>query len=273
MFAADDEPSPPGQQDLGQLPSQVRGEFGSPAGQGSPDRQSVRVKRGSSGWLDRYASDLSQPTVRSAVRDLGIRVLLPTFALLLTNLAIGFGIRGPGRGWAFEGALNVSLQSGRSGPLDNLARAVSAAGNAPSNIAACFVFMAVIWLVTRRWWVAIIPGVALSIEAIVHAVTSVLVNRQRPPVEQLDAAMPTASFPSGHVGASLAQLLILLFLSHQLSNAPARVALWIGALGFVAVLGWSRLYLGMHYPSDVAVGLLNGVAAALIGWNYLRRSR
>jgi undecaprenyl-diphosphatase len=40
----------------------------------------------------------------------------------------------------------------------------------------------------------------------------------------------------------------------------------------VVLLGWSRLYLGMHHLSDVAVGVLNGVAAAVLGWNYLRRS-
>ena len=230
------------------------------------------MSRDADGWLDRYLVDTSAPTVSSAARDLGVRVLIPMIVLLLINLAIGFGIVFLGGGLRSEDAVNVSLQAGRTPLLDSIARLASAAGSAPSNIGACLVFMVVVGLVTRQWWVAIIPGVALAIEALVDAVTSVLVNRERPQVEHLDAAMPTASFPSGHVGATLAQVLVLLFLAHQLSGTLYRVGLWIAALGFVVLLGWSRLYLGMHHLSDVAVGVLNGVAAAVLGWNYLRRS-
>lgn len=223
------------------------------------------------GWLSRYEVDTAAPRPSSAARDLAVRALLPTIGLLLVNVAIGFSIVGPGRGWGFEASVNTLLQAGRTPLKDGLARAVSTAGNAATNIAACLLFMVVVWLVTRRWWVAILPGVALSIEAIVHAVTSVLVNRDRPPVEHLDAAMPTASFPSGHVGATLAQLLILLLLVRQWKSATGRIALTITVFAFVALLAWSRLYLGMHHPSDVTVGLFNGVVAAGLGWNYLRR--
>lgn len=223
------------------------------------------------GWLNRYRIDVTEPSFSSAARDLGVRALLPMVTLLLLNLAIGFAIVGPGGGWGFETTVNVSLQAGRTPLLDSVARAASAMGSAPSNIAACLAFMAVVGWVTRQWWVAIIPGVALSVEAIVHAVTSVLVNRHRPQVEQLDAAMPTASFPSGHVGATLAQVLILLFFAYGLSSTLLRAVVGIIGLSAVAVLAWSRLYLGMHHSSDVAVGILNGVTAAVLGWNYLRR--
>lgn len=229
------------------------------------------MRRATAGWLDRYVLDAAGPTVRSGVRDLAVRAVLPMLGLLAANLALGFAIVGPGGSWRFEDAANAALQAGRTPLLDTLARAASTAGNAPSNIGACIVFMAAVWFVTRRWWVAIIPGIALSLEAVVHAVTSVVVDRERPLVEHLDAAQPTASFPSGHVGATLAQVLVLLFLLHRLDSALARVACWVAGLGFVAFLGFSRLYLGMHHVSDVLVGVLNGVACAVLAWNYLRR--
>ena len=222
-------------------------------------------------WLSRYAVDTAEPTLSSAARDLGVRALLPTLGLVLVNLAIGFAIVGPGQGWRFEASVNTALQAGRTPFQDGLARAVSTAGNAATNIVFCVIFMVVIWLVTRRWWMAILPGVSLSIEAIVHAATSVLVNRDRPPVDHLDAAMPTASFPSGHVGATLAQLLILMLLTWQWNSTAGRLVLGIAAIGFVTVLAWSRLYLGMHHASDVAVGVINGIIAAGLSWNFLRR--
>lgn len=81
---------------------------------------------------------------------------------------------------------------------------------------------------------------------------------------------PTASFPSGHTGATLAQLLILLFLLHGLLGGRlARAAVWLLTLAFVGLLGYSRLYLGMHHVSDVAVGLVNGAVCAVLAWNYL----
>lgn len=223
------------------------------------------------GWLDRYV-DASEPSVRSAARDLGVRAFLPMLVLLGANLALGFAITGPGGGLPMEDAVNRFLQAGRTPVLDAVARAASTAGNAPSNIGACVVFMAVLWFLTRRWWVAILPGIALTLEAIVHAVTSTIVDRDRPAVEHLDAAQPTASFPSGHEGATLAQVLILLFLAHRLASTAARLALRVLGIGFVLVLGWSRLYLGMHHLSDVLVGVVNGIVCALLAWNYLRRS-
>ena len=79
--------------------------------------------------------------------------------------------------------------------MDALTRGASAIGSAPGNIGGCILFMAIVSWITRRWWVALLPGLALSLEAIVHAVTSTIVNRDRPAVEHLDAAQPTASFP------------------------------------------------------------------------------
>ena len=227
--------------------------------------------RRAASWLDRYATDPSRPSLAGAARDLGVRALLPLLGLLLANLALGFAIEGPGGGWPWEDSLNAAAQAGRTPLLDTLARAASTAGNAQANIGACVVFMGLVWAVTRRWWVAIVPGVALSLESLVHAVTSVVVDRQRPLVEHLDAAMPTASFPSGHVGATLAQVLVLLFFAHRLRSRVGRAALWVVGLAFVAAVASSRVYLGMHHVSDVVVGALNGVAAATLGWNYLRR--
>lgn len=220
-------------------------------------------------WLDRYNTSFI-PTKGQAARDIVVRALLPMLVLLALNYGVGYGIVHSWEGWHFEDAVNAALQSGRTPDLDTAARVASAIGSAPGNIGACIVFMALVFWRTKRWWVALLPGLALSLEAIVHAVTSVVVNRTRPQVEHLDAAQPTASFPSGHVGASLAQILILFFLAAALQSVLARSAVVLVGVGFVMLLAFSRLYLGMHHVSDVVVGLLNGIVCACLAWGYLK---
>jgi len=220
-------------------------------------------------WLHRY-DDIDRPTVRGAIGAIASRGILPMLGLLTVNLVIGFIITHPGDGWRWEDSVNKALQSGRTPLMDALTRGASAIGSAPGNIGGCIIFMAIVYWITRRWWVALLPGLALSLEAIVHAVTSTIVNRDRPAVEHLDAAQPTASFPSGHVGATLAQLLILILLTQHLPQRSKAIIAGV-SLAFVAFLGFSRLYLGMHHGSDVTVGIVNGIVCAALAWNYLPR--
>jgi membrane-associated phospholipid phosphatase len=71
-------------------------------------------------------------------------------------------------------------------------------------------------------------------------------------------ALPTSSFPSGHTAAAVALygcIAILVFWIY--SRRPAtRVAVVV--LCCIPVVGMSRLYRGMHYPSDVLAGALTG---------------
>lgn len=70
----------------------------------------------------------------------------------------------------------------------------------------------------------------------------------------------TAGFPSTHASAAFA-----FAASITMTTRKA----WIGATAFVAasLIGWSRLYLGLHFPSDVLAGALTGGACAIVsGW-------
>ncbi len=138
--------------------------------------------------LDRYQADASRPTVREALRDLGVRALLPTVALLAANLALGFFIVGPGAGWRFEDAVNAALQAHRTPALDAATRLASTLGNAPSNIVFCLVVMGLIAWRTRQWWLAATLGVALSCE-----------RRPRPPRARRPRRAPSP--PASRAGA------------------------------------------------------------------------
>lgn len=109
---------------------------------------------------------------------------------------------------------------------------------------------------TRRF--GLIAAVALLLEVIVcNGILKPLVARERPftVVEVILAiTAPTDySFPSGHTGSSFAVATALYFYHKR----------WgICALVFAALIAFSRLYLYVHYPSDILVGLVVGIVAA-----------
>ncbi|MFF3020496.1 diacylglycerol kinase family protein [Streptomyces sp. NPDC057939] len=117
---------------------------------------------------------------------------------------------------------------------------------------------------TPRWADAVFLGASVAVQSAVFLAVTMCVERPRPDVPRLDGAPPTSSFPSGHVGASVALFGGLAVLVWTRVRGPWRyVAATVLALVPPAV-GLSRMYRGMHHPSDVAGGLLNGVATLLV---------
>jgi undecaprenyl-diphosphatase len=63
------------------------------------------------------------------------------------------------------------------------------------------------------------------------------------------------SFPSGHALASFCfYAAMAVLLSRRLRNPAARATIWIAAIGLIVSIGFSRVYLGLHYASDVIAG-------------------
>ncbi|MFF2481877.1 phosphatase PAP2 family protein [Paenibacillus sp. NPDC058071] len=68
-----------------------------------------------------------------------------------------------------------------------------------------------------------------------------------------------SSFPSGHTTAIFAWLIPIVMASGSWFVVVLPIAIVIGVS-----VGWSRMYLGLHYPSDVAVGALIGTLTAVL---------
>ena len=192
-------------------------------------------------------------------------------ALWVVIVGVGFLIKGPLGNLPGEAGVNEALVSVRTPFLDTVTEMLSAIGMTEFIIGACVLAVALIWWRTRQWWFALVPALAVSLQALIFLTSSIVVGRTRPEVDMLDHAPPTSSFPSGHTGASAAFYLTLALLAQRVRNPALRVALTVLAVLVPFAVGFARLYRGMHSLTDVLAGLVNGVVCAVLAWGYLRR--
>ncbi|MFD9323829.1 diacylglycerol kinase family protein [Streptomyces sp. NPDC060053] len=186
-------------------------------------------------------------------------------------LMVGLGllITGPARGlWPLtaEDDVNEGFERARTGTLTTLSFVGSEAGNTLTVIAATVLACAGLILIPRlpMWRQAAFLAVAVSLQSLVFLVITESVDRQRPEVHRLDDSPPTSSYTSGHTGAATAIYGGLAVLALSRLRGPWRRIVG-GLLLLVPVLvAVARLYRGMHHPTDVVGGLLNGSLSLLI---------
>lgn len=155
--------------------------------------------------------------------------------------------------------------------LKQVAIDVSALGGATviimMSLAACG------YLLLRRQWrrVVILAATIAGGHLLSHTLKT-LYGRERPDVVPHLAHVDSASFPSGH---SLSSSVIYLTMGALLAQAVAagfeKVYILGIAFGLTFIIGVSRVFLGVHYPSDVLAGWSAGTAWALMCWMIATR--
>lgn len=160
----------------------------------------------------------------------------------------------------WEGGVDRWFVGHRSPAWNAVTNAASLAGDTPAAIVMSVVAFVVLRLVFHRWREPVLLAVSMIGEVAIFSATATVVGRHRPTVKHLDGTPPTSSFPSGHTAASttLYGLLAVLVVVYS-SRFVWRTLAVIAAVGIVLSIGSSRLYRGMHYPSDVAGGIVLGL--------------
>jgi undecaprenyl-diphosphatase len=112
----------------------------------------------------------------------------------------------------------------------------------------------------------------LMLSTFSNVVIKKFVNRARPTLEHL-VTVNTLSYPSGHSMSAMAFYGFLIYLTFQVKMPRIIRAMLIPLLIFIILcVGISRIYLGVHFPSDVAAGFMGGliwVAFCVIVFNVI----
>jgi membrane-associated phospholipid phosphatase len=124
---------------------------------------------------------------------------------------------------------------------------------------------ALLWWRLRSPMSAVVVVATLAVATGVSTMTKVVVGAERPPsgVQLLREVDP--SFPSGHVTGTLALLGIGAYIVGRGRRLVIRVALAFAVAVATAAVALTRLYLGVHWLTDISGGLLLGGAAVLAG--------
>lgn len=125
-----------------------------------------------------------------------------------------------------------------------------------------WIYSVVVGIIVEKLWPLVAVGAANALSHVLKRV----VDKQRPSASHL-VQETNASLPSGHaVGAAAFAMVITLLVRRW----------WIITVWLLALLvGLSRLYVGVHWPSDILAGwTLGAIVAALTSWSFLllRRS-
>jgi len=195
-----------------------------------------------------------------------VQVTVGCTAICLVVLAmLGAGIRSEfGPLLRLDGSVSEALYAGddRAGALDWLLEVLTAPGLSWVRF---LVFLPVlVWLVRRgSWWTAGWVITAVVLVAPLNALLKDYFGRIRPPFDEGGARYDSLGFPSGHSSGVATLVAVAVVLAWPLLSARGRH--WSLAAGIVLVLlvGLTRMWLGVHYLSDVVGGWSFGLAWTL----------
>ncbi|RYE77539.1 MAG: phosphatase PAP2 family protein [Hyphomicrobiales bacterium] len=149
--------------------------------------------------------------------------------------------------------------------LEEAVRDVTAMGS--FTILGFVLIVAVLFLgLSGKGRTAVFVAVSVIGGTIASTGLKLLFDRPRPDVEAATRVF-TASFPSGHATVSAVVYLTLGLLLAEATSNRALKLYYIGLGVFITLaVGLSRIYIGVHYPTDVIAGWSLGAAWALVCW-------
>jgi membrane-associated phospholipid phosphatase len=162
--------------------------------------------------------------------------------------------------------------------LDKLALQITAVGNGGTVIVLTLVTSAFLWVARQRLAIILLVSGVLGAD-LVNRALKVTFDRPRPELFVIETpfARPiSASFPSGHATGAIAFYLVVAYLLGRLGGKGwFKVLVNLLAAVLVLAIGASRMYLGVHYPSDVLAGWLIGfiwVTLCILGFQSFSRT-
>jgi undecaprenyl-diphosphatase len=205
-------------------------------------------------------------------------------AIALLGLLFLASVIAGGNALAFDRALILAMRvPGHPdlpiGPakLPSMARDITALGS--GTVLTLVVTLATVLLLLRRMWrTAALTVLATLTGGFTVSLLKRMFERARPDLVEHLMRETSSSFPSGHsANSAIVYLTVATLLFPMIRQARVRLFVVAATMTIVAMIGVSRVYLGVHWPSDVLAGWIFGALWALGWWRaeveLLARSR
>jgi len=191
--------------------------------------------------------------------------LIAAIACIAVVVVLGLGVATHfGPQLRLDTAVSRALYAGdaRSALVNDLLQVLTSPGLTVFRVVV--LLPVVVWLVVRRfWWTAAWVLTAIVLVAPLTTAVKELVGRVRPNFVNGGARVESLSFPSGHSSGSATLVTVVLVLVWPLlGRTGRRVCLALG-IALAVLVGLTRMWLGVHFLSDVLGGWALGVAWTL----------
>lgn len=151
--------------------------------------------------------------------------------------------------FVYDDALLLGAHAWAGPRMDRFFAAVSTVGYEGVVAIDVAVVLAILW--TRRWREATFAAAAFVGSALLNLGSKQFFQRDRPTLWESILPEDTFSFPSGHAMGSMTLAMTAILLAWR---TRWRWPVLVPMAAFVLLVGFSRVYLGVHYPSDILGG-------------------
>jgi undecaprenyl-diphosphatase len=160
---------------------------------------------------------------------------------------------------SFDDGISKFVQSFRNDTLTSFFTFITNLGDRNAYITITVVLGGFLWFRFKNWKFTVQTVSVLLLATLSNIAIKNLIHRARPLTEHL-VDVNTLSYPSGHSMSAMAFYGFLVYLSLT-SNMARLLKICLSTLLIILVcsIGLSRIYLGVHFPSDVAAGFMGGL--------------
>lgn len=178
----------------------------------------------------------------------GINIFIELTETLTTDVLVGI-----------DHNITQYVLSFRSPPLTQYFLFMTYLGDVYGYLIVLAIYVVISIFMLKKWKYVGQTALVLLLATVSNMVLKRFVDRARPSIEHM-VSVETLSYPSGHAMSAMAFYGFLIFLIFKLNINKYYKYGFLGLLALIILsIGISRIYLGVHYPSDIAGGYIAGL--------------